>query len=581
MPFFSLDAAVEGVRKAVLAPDLFEHLHEVFGLRRGVIDALDHLEEQASRCLASPSPSPLDMYDLSTALSLASGVVCNAFRSVPGHEELLRKAQSVSVKDVKICLEDMGEAAFSQHQSLVQNIQTNCSEIEKSNNAAFKIENARCVWIQKEVQKKRKNSERYKQLSEEISKVNSELSNLWKEPESPMRSLKTQKLSNQSTKLLREKISLEEEIDRNVVAEAENIFPGRKQARELCRQAQTAKVEYENRLFQAVTGNLAEASGISEEQAVAWAENNILVAENARNKLRRIGYPLEQLKKDAAELYRYVGGKIGPIEFILEGRSTRAFARGKTVISVQGSFNKQTLFHECGHLVEAWDTSSQAACLQFIADRAKGSPTSLKKLTGGRYRTNERAYPDDFYNAYVGKYYSDGATEVFSMGLQCLSSPQALALLAVKDPEHLKLMLGICGRSNPSLAKQLNEAITKVAERSKEIDRNKSWKKALDKASNSDFGKLLAAEEGYKGYWLESWGRGATLCRQGSAGWKCMTMGKTIDMRHVAYLMIAHDEGLLPVRYDDPRTACSLLEKSALSGVAPGWYDPAVSLPKV
>lgn len=104
----------------------------------------------------------------------------------------------------------------------------------------------------------------------------------------------------------------------------------------------------------------------------------------------------EQLRKDIAELYRYVGGKLGPIEFVLEGHSSRAFARGKTLIAVQGSFNKETLFHECGHLAEAWDMSSQAACLQFVRDRAKGDLVSLKKLTGGSYRSNERAYPDDF-----------------------------------------------------------------------------------------------------------------------------------------------------------------------------------------
>lgn len=153
-----------------------------------------------------------------------------------------------------------------------------------------------------------------------------------------------------------------------------------------------------------------------------------------------------------------MGGKLGPIEFVLEGHSSRAFARGKTLIAVQGSFNKETLFHECGHLAEAWDMSSQAACLQFVRDRAKGDLVSLKKLTEGSYRSNERAYPDDFYHPYVGKYYSHGASEVFSMGLQCLSNPQCLALLAEKDPEHFSLTLGICRRANPALAKQLGEA---------------------------------------------------------------------------------------------------------------------------
>lgn len=580
MSYFTLDEAVEGVRSAKSGPDLFDHMHKIFLLRAGTVDAYDSLEERASN-VVSAAASPLDMYELKVAYARAPDSVRDAFMSVPEHEKLLAEARAVSEKAVKGHLEELGESVSAKHENFIRNIPKLRAQAEKASAEAVQVEKNRNDWIyQTKQQRFLEDTQRQKVMSA-IQELRNEEKELLKERLSPEIREKLNGIYRQIDEIFNERMALEEAIEKDVAAESEILFPQRKQLWEQSRQAQDSKVEHENTFFQAVTEDLAAASGISEEQASAWANSNILIAENARTKLRRIGYSPEQLKKDIAELYRYVGGKLGPIEFVLEGHSSRAFARGKTLIAVQGSFNRETLFHECGHLAEAWDMSSQAACLQFVRDRAKGDLVSLKKLTGGSYRSNERAYPDDFYHPYVGKYYSHGASEVFSMGMQCFANPQCLAMLAEKDPEHFNLTIGICRRANPSLAKQLGEATAQVTARSKEMDRNKVWKKALDKVSGPEFGKLLADEEGYKNYRVHFWGRGGTLYRiQDNGDWGFMTSGKSVVLRGMAYLMIAHDEGLLPVRYDDPRTAYRQMEKTA-SGVAPDWFDPATPLSRV
>lgn len=579
MSYFTLDEAVEGVRRAKSGPDLFDHMHKIFLLRVGTVDTYDSLEERASN-VVSATASPLDMYELKVTYTRAPDSVRDAFMSVPEHKKLLAEARAVSEKAVKGYLEELGESVSAKHENFIRNIPKLRAQSEKASAEAVQAEKQRNDWIYQTKQQRFFENTQCQKVMSAIQELRNEEKELLKERLLPEIREKLNDIYRQIDNLFMEKMTLEAVIEKDVEAESEILFPQRKQLYEQSRQAQDSNLEHENTFFQAVTEDLVAASGISEEQASAWVNSNIIIAENAWAKLRRIGYSPEQLKNDIAEFYRYVGGKIGPIEFVLEGHSSRAFARGKTVIAVQGAFNKEALFHECGHLVEAWDMSSQAACLQFVKDRAKGDLESLRKLTGGSYSSNERAYPDDFYHPYVGKYYSHGASEVFSMGIQCIASPQRLAFLAEKDPEHFNLTIGICLRANPTLVKQLGKATAQVTARSKEIDRNKAWKKALDRVSGPDFGKLLVGE-GYKGYRAHFWGRGGMLYRMKDNGdWGGIASGKSVALRGMAYLMIAHDEGLLPVRYDDPRTACQQMEKAA-SGVAPDWFDPATPLSSV
>ncbi|MEI3453339.1 MAG: hypothetical protein V8Q91_07970 [Bilophila wadsworthia] len=92
-------------------------------------------------------------------------------------------------------------------------------------------------------------------------------------------------------------------------------------------------------------------------------------------------------------------------------------------------------------MAEAWDRVFRFPVWNLL-NRATGSPVSLKKMTGLGYQPHEKAYPDSFINPYVGKDYGGTASEVFSMALQCLASPEETAELIEKDQEHFHLLLG-------------------------------------------------------------------------------------------------------------------------------------------
>ena len=302
--------------------------------------------------------------------------------------------------------------------------------------------------------------------------------------------------------------------------------------------------------------------------------------------MKRNKYPVEKLKEDIAELYRYIGGKLGPIDFSLTQGGRRAFAKGRSCISIQGDFTKKTLFHECGHLAEAWDRVFQVSCMEFVKSRATGSPVSLKKMTGLGYQPHEKAYPDSFINPYVGKDYGGTASEVFSMALQCLASPEETAELIEKDQEHFHLLLGFCRRKNPLLEEQAQLALAQVQKRIQTQDRVKLWKKALEKVSGPSIGRKLTSDDGFHGYRISAWGRAGTLLRNESrtdsiSTWSSVHHGSVKDLRQLAYLLIAHDMRLLPEYYEDSRNAVYQLVQILFSDNVPKWFDPSMKLPEV
>lgn len=109
--------------------------------------------------------------------------------------------------------------------------------------------------------------------------------------------------------------------------------------------------------------------------------------------------------------------------------------------------DRRALWHEMAHHLEFADPSIAKVAEDWVKSRATGPQESLRKLTGNnRYDRSEKAYPDDFADPYVGKVYSDGTTEVLSMGLEAFSSPERMIQLAAKDPDHFALVLGLMRR---------------------------------------------------------------------------------------------------------------------------------------
>lgn len=207
---------------------------------------------------------------------------------------------------------------------------------------------------------------------------------------------------------------------------------------------QEAKI---NNAMNLVYARVMESSTISTEEASIWSQAQY-ISPAASARLKANGYSTELARRDLAEFYRLTGGRLDRVSLqsvagdSSENRSHALVVDGQ--IFVDNSFNRQVLFHEAAHLLER-DPMLRSMAQAFIAGRADSSqPKKLSALTGDdRYQDSELALPDSFYDAYVGKLYRDGFTEVMAMGVQQFSSPQRMRTLLEKDPELFNIMLGV------------------------------------------------------------------------------------------------------------------------------------------
>jgi len=123
---------------------------------------------------------------------------------------------------------------------------------------------------------------------------------------------------------------------------------------------------------------------------------------------------------------RYTSKDILPkIVRIYTTNEERAFARS----SVDSIFvntrltSESTVAHEITHLLEK-DPAILKLSKDFLNKRAKGEqPKSLRRMTGLKYKSTEKAYKDDWEklggNVYAGKLYPQ-ATEILTMGIERL-----------------------------------------------------------------------------------------------------------------------------------------------------------------
>jgi len=97
---------------------------------------------------------------------------------------------------------------------------------------------------------------------------------------------------------------------------------------------------------------------------------------------------------------------------------------------------KRCTAHEMGHFFEARIPGVREAVTKWRDSRTQGE--TLKWLGPG-YGQQEKAKKDKFSSAYIGKEYSDGSTEVFSMGYSSLLTGQDWG----KDPEMDEMIIGV------------------------------------------------------------------------------------------------------------------------------------------
>ena len=274
----------------------------------------------------------------------------------------------------------------------------------------------------------------------------------------------------------RELIAQDQALAKKMVLELKPYQDLKAEARErLKKEAAGYQNEFKDRTLETVL----QSTPISETQATEWAKNQD-IPKNAERRMKKAGYAIEDVRKDMAEFYRLVGGRLPKCKVITEGRR-RACAKLKDyAVSIDSRFDKRTLFHEMAHLLET-DIRLKAMSQRFLMSRAKpGSrPVLLKRLDPKRrWDRGESAFVDNFFDVYAGKYYQDGVTEVLSMGVQMFSSPALMMDLYDKDREMFSMVYGML--LNPPGENELSEILEKSDAVTDEINRNKIFFEALN-----------------------------------------------------------------------------------------------------
>ena len=205
--------------------------------------------------------------------------------------------------------------------------------------------------------------------------------------------------------------------------------------------------------------------------AKAWA-SSMTVTESAIDL-----YGEDTLRKTLEEFHLMTKGKANNLQRVAyegfggAGNKERAYAhRGAQVLNVglhlQPTIDggksdvpdifamRTTLFHELGHHVEyggrtgtlRYGPASEAWRDARVSTMEQ---VKLRDITGvAGYGDSEVARPGDFYDAYLGKVYQAGSTEVISLGLEHFSDPELMEALYKKQPDLFDYVLGIAEDDN-------------------------------------------------------------------------------------------------------------------------------------
>jgi hypothetical protein len=240
---------------------------------------------------------------------------------------------------------------------------------------------------------------------------------------------------------------------------------------------------------QLIINTLLSASPVTQEQADQWASAQV-IDKTSIAKLSKRGYKHADIRRDMAEFYRISGGKLRNIAITSNG-SRRANASGigeaeDTAIHPGQRFDKEVLWHELAHHLEADPAAKQAANDFLVKRRESESVYSLRSLTGNKgYSAREVAYKDSFISPYIGKVYQNQVTEVYSMGVQYLSNPELAASFIAKDPEMASLIAGyLQAELSPAMkALQQVQGVTAQGNQAKRDDAESRYQDAIKQLS--------------------------------------------------------------------------------------------------
>lgn len=283
------------------------------------------------------------------------------------------------------------------------------------------------------------------EIAEELEQINAEVNLLWEAGRELNRKWRETPPGDERERL--EIAEVENFKKHRDLLESSRFVELNAKADEALKQGLEAAQKPIREVGQRVIDDVLSGSSITQEQADTWAAG-VEITKAAAARLKKTGYPIETLRADMAEFYRLTSGRVSKVKIDSKG-DRRANATDIDQHGTAGSvfldsrFSKRTLWHELAHHIEA-DPVARNASSRLIRRRSvDGKAYTLKSLTGNPgYRSGEVAYKDGFFDAYVGKIYRHGITEVFSMGIESFSDPLMLGRRIAQDPETLEFVAG-------------------------------------------------------------------------------------------------------------------------------------------
>ncbi|WP_408966105.1 hypothetical protein [Planktothrix sp.] len=123
---------------------------------------------------------------------------------------------------------------------------------------------------------------------------------------------------------------------------------------------------------------------------------------------------------------------------------TRSGYNSNSLTITMATDDPGTLIHEMGHWIESSVSGIANEAKRFYNSRTEGEKTVKLKTFDPTYGNDEITKVDQWINPYMGKVYSDGSTEIISMGLELMYRNPVY--LAKKDPEMFDFIYSVVRR---------------------------------------------------------------------------------------------------------------------------------------
>ncbi|MEQ8273462.1 MAG: Fic family protein [Deltaproteobacteria bacterium] len=158
-----------------------------------------------------------------------------------------------------------------------------------------------------------------------------------------------------------------------------------------------------------------------------------------------------RLRAWVADALQLIPHEIGAESISLVSDRPRADARRSGTLNIGEDITRGITFHEIGHYIEFTNPEVAAAARAWVMERSRmanggtAQRGEMRDLAGSDfYDRGEMAFEDHFDNPYIGRDYGEGgSTEVVSVGMEYLTSPERMLQLYQRDPEHFFFMMGV------------------------------------------------------------------------------------------------------------------------------------------